>query len=124
MKLYAKEKGGEVYSHAAFALGQYYFNHGQLKEAAEYLAMVQKKERHYGEAQFYAGLAYWKLGEDKKALTSWYLWQTKGSCRWWPFTTTLPAFRSKPQSGKETGRKDAPAAASDHVAFARRRFIA
>lgn len=68
MKLFAKENGGAVYPEAAFALGEFYFNQAQLKEAAEYLTMVQKKQPHYGEAQFYAGLAYWKLGEDKKAL--------------------------------------------------------
>jgi len=68
MKLFEKEHGGAVYSQAAFALGEFYLGNGQLKEAAEYLTMVQKKEPHYGEAQFYAGLAYWKLGEDKKAL--------------------------------------------------------
>jgi tetratricopeptide (TPR) repeat protein len=68
MKLFEKENGGAVYSEAAFALGEFYLSQAQLKEAAEYLTMVQKKEPHYGEAQFYAGLAYWKLGEDKKAL--------------------------------------------------------
>lgn len=68
MKLFEKENGGAVYSQAAFALGEFYLGQAQLKEAAEYLTMVQKKEPHYGEAQFYAGLAYWKLGEDKKAL--------------------------------------------------------
>ena len=68
MKLYEKENGGAVYSQAAFALGEFYLGQAQLKEAAEYLTMVQKREPHYGEAQFYAGLAYWKLGEDKKAL--------------------------------------------------------
>jgi tetratricopeptide (TPR) repeat protein len=68
LKLFEKENGGAVYSQAAFALGEFYLSQGLLKEAAEYLTMVQKKEPHYGEAQFYAGLAYWKLGEDKKAL--------------------------------------------------------
>jgi len=68
MKLYAKANGGAVYSQAAFELGQFYFAQRQLKEAAEYFAMVQKKEPHYGEAQFYAGLSYWKTGEIKKAL--------------------------------------------------------
>ena len=68
MKLYAKANGGAVYSQAAFELGQYYFAQRQLKEAAEYFTMVQKKEPHYGEAQFYAGLAYWKTGDLKKAL--------------------------------------------------------
>ncbi|HEX5701947.1 MAG TPA: tetratricopeptide repeat protein [Pyrinomonadaceae bacterium] len=68
MKLFEKENGGAVYSQAAFALGEFHLSQGQLKEAAEYLTMVQKREPHYGEAQFYAGLAYWKLGEDKKAL--------------------------------------------------------
>ena len=68
MKLYAKENGGAVYSQAAFELGQFYLHHGQLKEAAEYLTMVPKKEPHYAEAQFYAGLAYWKTGDVQKAL--------------------------------------------------------
>lgn len=68
MKLYAKANGGAVYAQAAFELGQFYFAQRQLKEAAEYFAMVQKKEPHYGEAQFYAGLAYWKTGDVKKAL--------------------------------------------------------
>lgn len=68
LKLFEKENGGAVYSEAAFALGEFYLSQGQLKEAAEYLTMVQKKEPHYGEARFYASLAYWKLGEDKKAL--------------------------------------------------------
>jgi tetratricopeptide (TPR) repeat protein len=68
MKLYAKENGGAVYSQAAFALGEFYLGQGQLKEAAEYLTMVQKKEPHYGEAQFYAGLSYWKVGEIQKAM--------------------------------------------------------
>ena len=68
MKLYAKANGGAVYSQAAFELGQFYLSQRKLKEAAEYFAMVQKKEAHYAEAQFYAGLAYWKTGEVKKAL--------------------------------------------------------
>jgi tetratricopeptide (TPR) repeat protein len=68
MKLYAKANGGAVYAQAAFELGQFYFAQRQLKEAAEYFSMVQKKEPHYGEAQFYAGLAYWKTGDIKKAL--------------------------------------------------------
>jgi tetratricopeptide (TPR) repeat protein/TolB-like protein len=68
MKLYAKENGGAVYPQAAFELGRFYLAQGQLKEAAEYLMMVQKKEPHYGEAQFYAGLSYWKLGETQKAM--------------------------------------------------------
>ncbi|HVS21788.1 MAG TPA: tetratricopeptide repeat protein [Pyrinomonadaceae bacterium] len=68
MRLYAKENGGAVYPQAAFELGQFYLGQNQWKEAAEYFAMLQKKEPHYGEAQFYAGLAYWKLDEIQKAL--------------------------------------------------------
>src|SRR5205814_5201544 len=41
----------------------------QWKEAAEYFTMVKKKEPHYGEAQFYAGLAYWKLADVQQALS-------------------------------------------------------
>jgi tetratricopeptide (TPR) repeat protein len=68
MKLYAKENGGAVYPQATFELGRFYLGQGQLKEAAEYLTMVQKKEPHYGEAQFYAGLAYWKVNDVQKAM--------------------------------------------------------
>src|SRR5437870_1947286 len=68
LKLYAKNNGGAVYAQAAFELGRFYFDQGQWKEAAEYLTMVQKKEPHFGEAQFYAGLAYWKVGDVQKAL--------------------------------------------------------
>src|SRR5207237_9432902 len=70
MKLYAKENGGAVYSQAAFELARFYLGQGKLKEAAEYFSMVQKREPHYGEAQFYAGLAYWKLGDLQHALAA------------------------------------------------------
>ena len=69
LKLYAKDNGGAVYPQAAFELGRFYFDQGQWKEAAEYLMMVQKQEPHFAEAQFYAGLAYWKVGEVQKALS-------------------------------------------------------
>src|SRR5207247_11007527 len=68
LKLYAKNNGGAVYTQAAFELGRFYFDQGQWKEAAEYLTMVQKKEPHFGEAQFYARLASWKVGDVQKAL--------------------------------------------------------
>ena len=69
MKLYANVNGGAVYSDAAFQLGRFYLGQSQWKEAAEYLSMVQKKEPHYGEAQFYAGLAYWKQDDLAHALS-------------------------------------------------------
>ncbi|PYS24584.1 MAG: hypothetical protein DMF72_05040 [Acidobacteria bacterium] len=68
MKLYEKDNGGAVYSEAAFELGRFYFNQSQWKEAIEYFAMLQKKEPHYNEAQFYAGVAYWKTGDILHAL--------------------------------------------------------
>ncbi|MDX6384833.1 MAG: hypothetical protein QOK48_2406, partial [Blastocatellia bacterium] len=63
LKLYGKDNGGAVYPQAAFELGRFYFNQAQWKEAIEYFTMLQKKDAHYGEAQFYAGLAYWKTGD-------------------------------------------------------------
>jgi tetratricopeptide (TPR) repeat protein len=69
IKLYEKANGGAVYSDAAFQLGRFYLGQAQWKEAAEYLTMVQKKEPHYGEAQFYAGLAYWKQNDLQHALS-------------------------------------------------------
>jgi tetratricopeptide (TPR) repeat protein len=68
MRLYAKEKGGAVYPEAAFQLGRFFLNQNQWKEAAEYFTMLQKREPHYGEAQFYAGLSYWKVGDLPHAL--------------------------------------------------------
>lgn len=70
LKLYANVNGGAVYPQAAFELGRFYFNQSQWKEAIEYFTMLQKKEPHYGEAQFYAGLAYWKTGDLQRALST------------------------------------------------------
>ena len=66
--LYGKENGGATYPQAAFQLGRFYQGQGKWKEAAEYYSMLQKKDPHYGEAQFYAGLAHWKLGDLQRAV--------------------------------------------------------
>jgi tetratricopeptide (TPR) repeat protein len=68
MRLFAKENGGAVYPQAAFELGRFYLVRSQWREAVEYLTMLQKKDPHYTEAQFYAGLAYWKTGDIPNAL--------------------------------------------------------
>ena len=70
LKLYGDVNGGAVYSQAAFELGRFYFDQSQWKEAIEYFTMVQRKEPHYNEAQFYAGLAYWKTADIAHALTT------------------------------------------------------
>src|SRR5712692_9905691 len=70
LKLYANVNGGAVYSQAAFELGRFYFDQSQWKEAIEYFTMLQKKDSHYGEAQFYAGLAYWKTGDIPNMLAT------------------------------------------------------
>jgi tetratricopeptide (TPR) repeat protein len=70
LKLFGKENGGAVYPQAAFELGRFYFNQMQWKEAIEYFTMLQKKDLHYGEAQFYAGLAYWKTGDISNTLAT------------------------------------------------------
>jgi tetratricopeptide (TPR) repeat protein len=70
LNLFGKENGGAVYPQAAFELGQFYFNQMQWKEAIEYFRMLQKKDPHYGEAQFYAGLAYWKTGDVPNTLAT------------------------------------------------------
>src|SRR5260370_18493686 len=68
MRLYAKEKGGAVYAEAGLQLGRFYLKQNQWKEAAEYFTMLKKREPHYGEAQFFAGLSYWKVGDLPHAL--------------------------------------------------------
>src|SRR5215510_13879026 len=70
LKLYGDVNGGAVYSQAAFELGRFYFDQSQWKEATEYFTMVQKKEPHYNEAEFYAGLAYWKTADIARALAT------------------------------------------------------
>lgn len=70
MKIYAREKDNSVYPQAAFELGLYYLGLGQWKAAAENLSLVQKREPHYSEAQFYSGLAHWKLGDFPQALNA------------------------------------------------------
>jgi len=70
LKLFGKDNGGAVYPEAAFELGRFYFNQQQWKEATEYFTMLQKKEPHYNEAQFYASLSYWKTGDIDRALAT------------------------------------------------------
>jgi len=70
LQLYGKENGGAVYSQAAFELGRFYLDQAQWKQAIEYFTMLKKGEPHYGEAQFYAGLAYWKTGDVANALAT------------------------------------------------------
>src|SRR6266481_809718 len=70
LRLFAKDNGGAVYPQAAFELGRFYFKQSQWKESIEYFTMLQKKDAHYGEAQFYAGLAYWKTGDIPNAMTT------------------------------------------------------
>lgn len=70
MRLYAKENGGGTYAQAAFELGRFYMLRSQWKEAIEHFTMLQKTDSHYGEAQFYAGLAYWKTDDIPHALAT------------------------------------------------------
>lgn len=70
LKLYGKENGGAVYPAAAFELGRFYFNQAEWKESIEYFMMLQKKDPHYNEAQFYAGLADWKTGDLTHAVAT------------------------------------------------------
>ncbi len=70
LKFYGDANGGAVYPQAAFELGRYYMIDGKWKEATEYFTKLQKKDPHYTEAAFYAGLGYAKLGDHGHALAS------------------------------------------------------
>jgi len=70
MRLYSDANGGAVYTQAAFELGRYYMLDGKWRESTEYFIKLQKKEPHYIEAAFYAGLGYAKLGDWGRALAS------------------------------------------------------
>ena len=70
LKFYGDANGGAVYPQAAFELGRYYMIEAKWKEATEYFTKLQKKDPHYTEAAFYAGLGYAKLGDHGHALAS------------------------------------------------------
>jgi tetratricopeptide (TPR) repeat protein len=70
MHIYAKENDKAIYSQAAFELAQFYLAAQKWKDAAEYFTMLEKKDAHYGEAQFYAGLAYWRMGDLSRSLAA------------------------------------------------------
>jgi tetratricopeptide (TPR) repeat protein len=70
MRFYADANGGAVYTQAAFELGRYYMLDGKWKDATEYFTKLQKKDPHYAEAAFYAGLGYAKMGDFGRALAS------------------------------------------------------
>ena len=70
LRLYADANGGAVYPQAAFELGRYYMLDSKWKDATEYFSKVQKKEPHYAEAAFYAGLGYAKMGDHGRALAT------------------------------------------------------
>jgi len=70
MHLYAKENDKAIYPQAAFELGQFYLAVKKWKDAAEFFTMLEKKDPHYGEAQFYAGLSYWRLNDLSRALAA------------------------------------------------------
>jgi tetratricopeptide (TPR) repeat protein/TolB-like protein len=65
---YAKANGGATYPQAAFELGMLYFEKNDWAHAAQYLSLLQKKDPHYVEAQFYAGLSYWKVNDLTRSL--------------------------------------------------------
>jgi tetratricopeptide (TPR) repeat protein len=70
LRFYADANGGAIYPQAAFELGRFYMIDGKWKDATEYFTKLQKKDPHYTEAAFYAGLGYAKLGDLGHALAS------------------------------------------------------
>ncbi len=70
LRFYADANAGTIYPQAAFELGHFYLKQQDWKSAAEYFSKLQKKEPHYAEAAFYAGLSYWKLNDYSHALAA------------------------------------------------------
>ncbi len=70
LRYYADANGGAVYPQAAFELGRFYMLEQKWKEATEYLTQLQKKDPHYAEAAFYAGLGYAKMGDFGHSLAA------------------------------------------------------
>ena len=70
LRFFADANAGETYPQAAFELGHFYLKQQAWKNAAEYFSRLGKKDPHYAEAAFYAGLAYWKLSDYGHALAA------------------------------------------------------
>lgn len=70
LRFYADANGGAIYTQAAFELGRYYMLESKWKDATEYFTKLQKKDAHYAEAAFYAGLGYAKMGDFGRALAA------------------------------------------------------
>ena len=70
LRYYSDASGGAVYTQAAFELGRTYMTRNNWKDATEYFSKLQKKDPHYAESAFYAGLGYAKLGDYSRALAS------------------------------------------------------
>jgi Putative Zn-dependent protease, contains TPR repeats len=70
LRFYADANAGATYPQAAFELGHFYLKQQDWKEAAEYFSKLQKKDPHYAEAAFYAGLAYWRQNDYSRALAA------------------------------------------------------
>jgi tetratricopeptide (TPR) repeat protein len=70
LRYYADANGGAVYPQAAFELGRFYMLEGKWKDATEYFTQLQKKDPHYAEAAFYAGLGYAKMGDFGHSLAA------------------------------------------------------
>lgn len=70
LRFYADANGGAVYPQAAFELGRFYMLEGKWKDATEYFTKLQKKDPHYAEAAFYAGLGYVRTDDLGRALAA------------------------------------------------------
>ncbi|HEX9544016.1 MAG TPA: tetratricopeptide repeat protein [Pyrinomonadaceae bacterium] len=70
LRFFADANGGAIYPQAAFELGRYYMLDGKWKDATEYFTKLQKKDPHYAEAAFYAGLGYARMGDFGRALAA------------------------------------------------------
>lgn len=68
LRFYADANAGATYPQPAFELGHFYLKRSDWKNAAEYFSKLQKKDPHYAEASFYAGLSYWRLSDLAGAL--------------------------------------------------------
>lgn len=68
MRLYAEANGGKEYPQAAYELGLAYIKQGDWRNAAENFTKLQKEDRNYIEAGFYASMAYWRLNNFKDSL--------------------------------------------------------
>ncbi|NNE68550.1 MAG: tetratricopeptide repeat protein [Pyrinomonadaceae bacterium] len=69
IRIYAAERGGDIYAEAALELGHIFYDTGKNAEAIANFARIPQDNSHYAEGAFYTGVIYWKRKNYEQAIS-------------------------------------------------------